>query len=396
MDISYRVDKMKTAYLDCFSGISGDMFVGALLDAGLSFTELKAALQSLALEGYELQSVSEERNYIYGTRFSVQVDQTKQKARGLSAIAKLIQDGDLSPWVKETTIRIFESLARVEAQIHGCSMEEVHFHEIGAVDSIMDIVGTVYGVESLGIETMHASALPLGSGLIQCAHGQIPNPAPATLALLKNIPVYAAGLQYELVTPTGAALITGLTQSFGTLPAMKIEKTGYGVGGYRLPDRPNLLRLIIGESEFEGATETLVQLEVNLDDSNPEWLGFLMDRLFQAGALDVAFSPLQMKKNRPAALLRVLAQPTDKDRLMELIFRESTTLGVRFHYLQRTVLPKIPIELESPWGKIRANKIIQSDGSFFMQPEFEACQRLALEKSIALKKIYAWIMRSGC
>ena len=383
---------MKTAYLDCFSGISGDMFLGALLDAGLSFAELKAALQSLPLEGYELQSVSEERNYIYGTRFSVQVDQTVQKARGLTEISELIQAGNFSPWVKETSIHIFEALAKVEAQIHGCPIEKIHFHEIGAVDSIIDIVGTVYGVESLGIEAMHASALPLGSGLIKSAHGQIPNPAPATLVLLKNVPVYDAGLKYELVTPTGAALITGLAQSFGTLPAMRIQRTGYGVGGYQLPDRPNLLRLIIGESQFEGAVETLLVLEASLDDSNPEWLGFLMDRLFQAGALDVSFSPLQMKKNRPATLLRVLAYPTDKDRFMEIIFKESTTLGVRFNYTQRKVLQKIPITVDSPWGKIQANKIIQPDGSFFIQPEFEACRCLALKKGLALKEIYAWIM----
>jgi hypothetical protein len=383
---------MKTAYLDCFSGISGDMFLGALLDAGLSFAELKAVLQRLPLEGYELQAKPEERNHIYGTRFMVTVDNTAQKARGLSEIIELIQAGNFSPWVKETSIHIFEALAKAEAQIHGCPVDEVHFHEIGAIDSIIDIVGTVYGVESLGIKAIHASTLPLGSGLIKSAHGHIPNPAPATLALLKDVPVYAAGLKYELVTPTGAALITGLCQSFGTLPAMKIEKTGYGVGGHQLPDRPNLLRLIIGESQFEGATETLVVLEANLDDSNPEWLGFLMDRLFQAGALDVSFSPLQMKKNRPASLLRVLAHPADKDPLMEMIFKESTTLGIRFNYTQRKVLQKIPIEVDSPWGKIRANKIIQSDGSFFIQPEFETCQRLALEKGLALKKIYAWIM----
>lgn len=383
---------MKTAYLDCFSGISGDMFLGALLDAGLSFTELKAALQTLPLKGYALQAGPEERHHIFGTRFIVQQDQTIQKARGLPEISELIQAGCFSSGVKEKSIHIFEALAKVEAQIHGCPVDKVHFHEIGAIDSIIDIVGTVYGVESLEIKAMHASALPLGSGLIQSAHGQIPNPAPATLSLLKNVPVYDAGLKYELVTPTGAALITGLAQSFGTLPAMKIQRTGYGVGEYQLPDRPNLLRIMIGESQFEGATETLVALEANLDDSNPEWLGFLMDRLFQAGALDVGFSPLQMKKNRPASLLRVLAHPADKDPLMEMIFKESTTLGIRFNYTQRKVLQKIPIEVDSPWGKIRANKIIQSDGSFFIQPEFETCQRLALEKGVALKKIYAWIM----
>jgi hypothetical protein len=386
---------MKTAYLDCFSGISGDMFLGALLDAGLSLADLKTALQSLPLTGYELQAKPEERQHIFGTRFIVNIDKTAQKARGLAEITKLIQAGDFSSWVKEKSVAIFESIAKAEAQIHGCPIEQVHFHEIGAVDSIIDIVGTVYGVQSLGIERIYASALPLGSGWIKSEHGQIPNPAPASLALLKDVPVYDAGLKYELVTPTGAALITGLAQSFGTLPPMKVLQTGYGVGAYQLPDRPNLLRLIIGESRFEGATETLVVLEANLDDCNPEWLGFLMDRLFQAGALDVGFSPLQMKKNRPASLLRVLADPADKDRLMEIIFKESTTLGVRFNYAQRKVLQKIPIEIESPWGKMQANKIIQADGSFFMQPEFEACRRLALEKNVALKEIYAWVTKAG-
>jgi hypothetical protein len=386
---------MKTAYLDCFSGISGDMFLGALLDAGLSFIELKTAIETLPLQGYELEAKPEERNHIFGTRFIVQVDKTAQKARGPREITKLIQAGEFSPWVKEKSINIFESLAKAEAQIHGCPLEQIHFHEIGAVDSIIDIVGAVYGVEFLEIKIIHASALPLGSGMIKSEHGQIPNPAPATLSLLKDVPVYDAGLKYELVTPTGAALITGLAKSFGTLPAMKVLQTGYGVGGFQLPDRPNLLRLIIGESCFEGATDTLVVLEANLDDCNPEWLGFLMDRLFQAGALDVGFSPLQMKKNRPASLLRVLADPADKDRLMEIIFKESTTLGVRFNYAQRKVLQKIPIEIESPWGKMQANKIIQADGSFFMQPEFEACRRLALEKNVALKEIYAWVTKAG-
>jgi len=240
---------MKIAYLDCFSGISGDMMIGALIDAGFPIDELKRALQSLPLEGYTLEVTREERNHLFGTRFKVHVSRDPHPHRRFSDIKNLIHAGNLSPSVRDKSIAIFETIAVEEGKIHGCSPEEVHFHEVGAVDSIVDIVGSVLGMEYLGIGTACASSLPLGSGFVETAHGRIPLPAPATVALLKGIPVHDSGLKEELVTPTGAALVKSLARSFGCLPAMVIEQVGYGVGSRNLADRPNLLRILIGQEQ---------------------------------------------------------------------------------------------------------------------------------------------------
>jgi hypothetical protein len=282
-----------------------------------------------------------------------------------------------------------------EGKIHGCPAEEVHFHEVGAVDSIVDIVGSVLGMEYLGILRACASSLPLSSGFVDTSHGRIPLPAPATVALLKGIPVHDSGLKEELVTPTGAALVKGLAHSFGSLPAMVIEKVGYGVGGRTLADRPNLLRILIGQDQGPANEETVVILESNLDDTNPEWLGFLMERLFETGALDVVFSPGYMKKNRPAVLVQVVAKPHHKDQLMDLLFSESTTLGVRFHYTQRRVLERSSAEVDSPWGTMKVKKVLRPDGSSQLLPEFEECRRIAKERGLPLKEIYSWITAQG-
>lgn len=383
---------MKIAYLDCFSGISGDMFIGALIDAGLPLEELRKVLQSLPLEGYSLEVTREERNHLFGTRFKVKVTRDPQPHRRFSDIRDLIRAGDLSPSVRDKSIAIFESIALEEGKIHGCSVEEVHFHEVGAVDSIVDIVGSVLGMEYLGIGTACASSLPLGSGFVETAHGRIPLPAPATVALLRGIPVHDSGLKEELVTPTGAALVKGLVHSFGPLPPMVIEKVGYGVGSRNLADRPNLLRILIGQEQGGAHEETVVILESNLDDTNPEWLGFLMERLFEAGALDVVFSPGYMKKNRPAVLVHVMGKPHQKDQLMDLLFSESTTLGVRFHYTQRRILERSSVEMDSPWGRMKVKKIFRPDGSSHLLPEFEECRRIAKEKGLPMKDVYGWIM----
>ena len=383
---------MKIAYLDCFSGISGDMFIGALIDAGLPLEELRKVLQSLPLEGYSLEVTREERNHLFGTRFKVKVTRDPQPHRRFSDIRDLIRSGDLSPSVRDKSIAIFESIALEEGKIHGCSVEEVHFHEVGAVDSIVDIVGSVLGMEYLGIGTACASSLPLGSGFVETAHGRIPLPAPATVALLRGIPVHDSGLKEELVTPTGAALVKGLVHSFGPLPPMVIEKVGYGVGSRNLADRPNLLRILIGQEQGGAHEETVVILESNLDDTNPEWLGFLMERLFEAGALDVVFSPGYMKKNRPAVLVHVMGKPHQKDQLMDLLFSESTTLGVRFHYTQRRILERSSVEMDSPWGRMKVKKIFRPDGSSHLLPEFEECRRIAKEKGLPMKDVYGWIM----
>ncbi len=383
---------MRTAYLDCFSGISGDMFVGALLDAGLPFDRLKDILGSLPLDGYSLEVKREKRNNITGSRFIVRLDEKVHAHRGLRDIKGIIGKGDLSDRVKEGCFRIFESIALEEGRIHNLPLEEVHFHEIGAVDSIIDIVAVVFGVEFLNIASISASSLPLGSGFKETGHGRIPLPAPATIALLKGVPVYDSGLSHELVTPTGAALIKEFASSFGAMPPMIVEGVGYGAGSRDLPDRPNLLRIIIGKEKAEGHIDTVVILDANLDNANPEWLGFMMDRLFEAGALDVYFSPVQMKKNRPGIHVQVIGPPYKKDPLMDILFRESTTLGVRFSYSSRKTLERSHIEIDSPWGKLAVKKVIWPDGSSSLQPEYESCRKIAEEKGLPLKEIYYWVM----
>jgi uncharacterized protein (TIGR00299 family) protein len=383
---------MKTAYLDCFSGISGDMFIGALIDAGLSFDELDRKLQTLPFDGYHLEIRKEARNLIVGTRFLVIPDKKEQPHRNLHTVRDIIDQGGFNKAVKKKSIEIFEDLARVEGNVHNLPPEEVHFHEIGGVDSIIDIVGTVYGIETMGIQTLSASPLPLGSGFVKTAHGRIPVPSPATIALLKGVPVFDSGLHHEIVTPTGAALAKGLASSFGPIPPMVIQNVGYGAGKKKLPDRPNLLRILIGHQKTEDQTDTVVILETNIDDTNPEWLGYLMDRLFDAGALDVVFLPVQMKKNRPGIQVQVMGRPEQRDILMEIMFVESTTLGIRFRYGQRKVLESCVTETDSPWGKIRVKKVTNTDGKPFLLPEYEECRKVALENNLPLKEIFYWVM----
>jgi uncharacterized protein (TIGR00299 family) protein len=382
---------MKIAYLDCFSGISGDMLLGALLDAGLPFDDLKQALRTLPLQGYNLQVLREERNHLFGTRFLVRVEEDEHHARSFADIRSIIGTSGLTEGVKEKSIQVFESLAVAEGKIHNCPPEDVHFHEVGAVDSIIDIVGAVMGVESLGITALYGSVLPLGSGFVESRHGPIPLPAPATITLLRGIPVYDAGVKGELVTPTGAALLKGLVRAFGPMPPMTVDRIGYGVGSRNLADRPNLLRILVGTETQELQTDTVILLESNLDDASPEWLGFLMGRLLEAGALDVTFCPVQMKKNRPGVLLQVVGKPHQKDLLMEMIFRESTTLGVRFTYSQRKTLERSSEEVESPWGKMKVKKVMLPEGSYRLVPEYEACRTIAEEKGIPIRDIYSWV-----
>jgi pyridinium-3,5-bisthiocarboxylic acid mononucleotide nickel chelatase len=382
---------MKIAYLDCFAGASGDMILGAFLDAGLAIEALRKALKTLPLEGYALRVFREERNYLFGTRFVVDADKEKQPARTFADIRNIIQDSGLSDRVKKRSIQVFESLAAEEGRIHDCAPETVHFHEVGAVDSIVDIVGALYALESLGVDALYASPLPLGSGFVETRHGTIPLPAPATIALLKGIPVYDSGIKDELVTPTGAALLKELAFAFGPMPPMVVESIGYGVGTRRLADRPNLLRVLLGREEQETRTDTVVVLEANVDDASPEWLGYLMERLFLEGALDVLFCPVQMKKNRPAVLIQVIGKPHHKDLLSNILFQESTTLGVRFRYSQRSIMERSPAEVDSPWGRIKVKKVLRPDGSPGLLPEYETCRKIAMEKQLPIKEIYSWV-----
>jgi uncharacterized protein (TIGR00299 family) protein len=386
---------MKIAYLDCFSGVSGDMFLGALLDAGMPFEELKKGLASLPLEGYSLEMKREMKGSLSATRFVVHVDKEEHGHRHLAEIRKIIKAGDFSKDVQEKSIQIFESVAREEGRIHNHTPEKVHFHEVGAVDSIIDILGVVFGIERMEIGSLWVSSLPVGFGFVETGHGRIPVPAPATLALLEGVPVYGSGLKKELVTPTGAALVKGLARTFGLLPPMTVEKVGYGAGTRDLRDRPNLLRIIIGRDQSEQQIETVVNLEANLDDTHPEWLGFLMDRLFEAGALDVIFCPVQMKKNRPGVLIQVMGRPEQKDELMNILFTESTTLGVRFQFTQRRILQRSSLVIDSPWGKMLVKKVVGPDGSSSLLPEYEACRKIAEGKRIPIRQLYYWVISSN-
>jgi hypothetical protein len=382
---------MNIAYLDCFSGISGDMFLGALLDAGLPFGQLEACLGTLPLEHYRVFEGREERHHISGTRFRVEFDPHAQPARTLREIREILSEGSLSEWVRNGSLEVFDALARVEGEIHGIPAEEVHFHEVGAVDSIIDIVGALYGLETLGVKALYVSALPLGSGFGRTAHGIIPIPAPATLGLLRDVPVYSSGVAHEMVTPTGAALVTRLAKAFGPMPSMVVRRVGYGVGSRDLEDRPNLARIVIGDDEPEHAENTVVMIETNLDDMNPEWMGHLMDRLFEQGALDVVMAPVQMKKNRPAVQVQVMGHPHQRDALMDVLFAETTALGVRYQYTDRKVLPRAHAVVESPWGTIRVKQSFRADGAPCFLPEYEACRELALKTGRPLKEIYYWI-----
>ncbi len=380
---------MTIAYLDCFSGISGDMFLGALLDIGLPFDEVKKAMESLPFHGYSIDCKKEMKNGLSATGFIVSIHEHHHVHRNLIDIENIINAGRLSDDVKQRSIRIFRSIAEVEGSIHNHPPEKVHFHEVGAVDSIIDIVGAVFGVDYLGISTFNASHIPLGSGFIKSGHGTIPLPAPATLALLKGIPVYSSGLEYELVTPTGAALIKEFVQSFEGMPPMVVSGIGYGAGTRDLPDRPNLLRIITGSDTKENNTDTVAVIEANIDDTNPEWLGFLMERLFKEGALDVLFTPVYMKKNRPGIQVEVIGHPEKRDHLIEILFMESTTLGIRYRYSQRKILKREEITVDTQWGKLKAKKIARPDGSFFIQPEYEPCKKIAQEQGLPIKDIYA-------
>ncbi|MBN2419693.1 MAG: nickel pincer cofactor biosynthesis protein LarC [Deltaproteobacteria bacterium] len=383
---------MTTAYLDCFSGISGDMFLGALLDLGLPFEELNKAIGSLPFHGYSMDRKKEMKNGLSSTRFLVSVDEHHHVHRNLTDIEGIITAGKLSDDVKERSLRIFRAIAGVEGAIHNHPPEKVHFHEVGAVDSIIDIVGAAFGVDYMGISSFYASHIPLGSGFIKSGHGTIPLPAPATIALLKGIPVYNSGLEYELVTPTGAALVKEFVSSFEGMPPMVIGDIGYGAGTRDLPDRPNLLRIITGQYTRDAGTETVAVLEANIDDTNPEWLGFIMERLFEEGALDVIFTPVFMKKNRPGIQVEVIGHPETKDHLIEILFQESTTIGIRYRYSQRKILKREELTVESPWGALTAKRIILPDGKNFIQPEYESCKKVAQEHGIPLKDVYTQVL----
>ena len=384
---------MKQAYLDCSSGISGDLFLAALLDAGLEPRRLLGELKKISLGFYEFKRTRAVRGSLVGTRVEILL-RGEQPRRKLADIEELIGKTALSDSVKDRSLKIFRRLAEVEGKLHNQPAGEVHFHEVGAVDSIIDIVGSCVGYELLEISELVCSPLNVGSGQVKTEHGMLPVPTPATAELLKDIPVFSSGAEGELVTPTGAAIVSELAASFGPLPAFKIQAVGYGAGEKDFPGLPNVARLMLGE-KAEGAKagvglpgEELVSvIEANLDDMSPQLYGFFVDQALAAGALDVTCNAVQMKKNRPGLQVTILTEPEKCDAMAQLLFEQTTTIGVRIYEARRKVLEREEASVETPYGAVRV-KVAKHDGKVVnVAPEYEDCQRLAAEKSVPLKEV---------
>jgi pyridinium-3,5-bisthiocarboxylic acid mononucleotide nickel chelatase len=373
---------MQICYLDAFSGISGDMLVGALADAGADAAALTAALESLGT-GASFEFEKTKRGGVAATKFHVRTEHAHHHHRHLPDILKMISGASLPERVRANASAVFRRLGEVEAKVHGIPVERVHFHEVGAVDSIADIVGACLAFDLLGIEEIHCSALNLGSGTVKTEHGMLPVPAPATAGLVEGQPVYARGPEVELTTPTGAALATTLAARFGAMPPMRIRTAGYGAGGHDFHEQPNVLRVIIGERSSAPEASTVAVIEANIDDSTPEVLGFAMERLLESGALDVTLAPLLMKKSRPGTLVRVIARPEDRESLAQLLFDETSTLGLRIYAAERRVEERRIVEVSTSYGAVRVK--VSGGGTF--APEYEDCRRLAREAGVPLKKV---------
>ncbi|HEY7180851.1 MAG TPA: nickel pincer cofactor biosynthesis protein LarC [Blastocatellia bacterium] len=389
----------RTLYLDCFAGASGDMLIGAMLDCGLDFESLRSELLKLGVGGYELSLKRVDRSGISAAKFDVNMtgephshgrhhEHEHSHHRALSEIKQIISSSNLSEQVKGRAQTIFQRIGEAESKIHHIPIESVHFHEVGAIDSIVDIVGACVAFEALKVGRIVSSPLHVGSGTFKCAHGTYPVPGPATAELLKGVPVYSKDVEGELVTPTGAAIISTLAEIYGPMPMMKIEKIGYGAGTREYPKFPNALRAVIGEME-EDADRTpgaVTVIEANIDDLTPQVFGYLMEKALAAGALDIFYTPAQMKKNRPGVLLTLLCAPADRERMCDLIFRETTTLGVRYRNEQREILTREFVTVETEYGPIRIKVSRSKDGRVMnASPEFEDCRAAAEKNGVGLR-----------
>jgi uncharacterized protein (TIGR00299 family) protein len=384
---------MKIAYFDCFSGASGYMLLGAILDAGVELGRLEAELRRLPLPDWSITAEKTKKKGIAATQVRVQFGE-HHPHRGLSEILRLIDQGreaGLSASAAQRASAIFRRLGEAEAKIHHVAIEKIHFHEVGAVDAIVDIVGASVGFELLGLEGFYASPLNVGSGRVEAAHGVMPVPAPATAELVRGVPTYSSGVERELLTPTGAAILTTIVSRFGPLPPMRIESIGYGSATADLPSQANVLRMFVGESAEAplACDETITVIEASVDDLNPQVYAYFAERALAAGALDVSSAPLQMKKGRPGQLITVLAPPDRADSLVDLFFRETTTIGVRTSDARRRVLAREMVRVETPYGPV-AVKVSRLNGRVLnASPEFEDCRRIALESGAPLKQVLA-------
>ena len=380
---------MNLAYFDCFSGISGDMTLGAVIDAGCDVARLRSELQRLQVPGWEISAEKVWKNGMAATHAKVETEDQK-KHRSLTDILEILKKSELVPQVRERASSIFQRLGEAEARVHDVPLEKIHFHEVGAVDAIVDIVGACIGFQSLGIDKFACSPLNVGGGTAKMAHGVLPVPAPATANLLQGKPTYSNGVQRELVTPTGAAIVATLCDSFGPQPPMTVSAIGYGAGTGDLEGQPNVLRIMIGESAEKavaGYDEEISVIEANLDDMNPQIYGYFLERALAAGALDVYTTPVQMKKNRPGTLLTVLCKPQDSNALTSMIFAETTTFGVRTTRAQRRILPREHVNVSTTFGDVRI-KLSRVNGRILhVSPEFDDCRKLAVEKNVPLQQV---------
>ncbi len=377
---------MKVAYFDAFSGLSGDMTVGALLNLGMPLDALRAELAKLPVTGYHVRQTERELSGICATKFNVDVHDPLHE-RSFRAIARMLQESPLLPAVKDSALRVFTVLAEAEGKVHGVSPDAVHFHEVGAIDSIVDIVGTAFGFHFLGIEQMYVSPLPAGKGFVPSRHGILPIPGPATMELLKGRVVRLEDGEGEMVTPTGAAIIAALAQP-SVSPVFVPSAVGYGAGEKTWSDRPNLLRVVLGTTQEDSREAQLLMLETNIDDLNPEVYEYVMERLFAAGARDVFLTPIHMKKNRPGILLQVLCDPGDREHLSTIIFTETSTLGLRSYAVARVALRRENASVTTSYGSVRVKIAHGPDGRITTAPEYEDCKRLAQEKNVPLKVVY--------
>jgi len=387
--------RMKTAYFDCASGISGDMILGALVDAGAPFDKLKEGLSQLNLDGYSITATPVLKKGVRATKVDVVIEGHDLPGRPLKDLREIISDSTLDSEIKSKSISIFQRLAEAEAVVHNCPVEDVHFHEVGHIDTIVDIVGSVYAFHLLGIDKVISSPIDTGSGSVKMSHGLFPIPAPVTAELLKDVPVYSSGIERELTTPTGAAIITTFASSYQPLPQMTFSKIGYGAGGWELSEKPNVLRVFIGEDTALYGTDEVCVIETNIDDMNPQVYEYLMDRLFEAGALDVYITQVVMKKSRPAQLLSVTAKVEYLNNVRELIFRETTTIGVRVTKMIRSVLTREIKEVQLPYGTVRVKISGSSNGVCNIVPEYEDCKTLAMKTGIPLRDIMELASRLG-
>ena len=378
---------MRLAYFDCHAGVSGDMILGALVDAGLQVEVLQRELDKLGLEGVVLQDGKVKRHGIAATKIDVVAEEGHHHRR-LQDVLGIIDAADISSGAKRQARAIFRRLAEAEAEVHGISVDRVHFHEVGAADAIADIAGAVIGLEQLGVERVYASRLRFGRGTTRSAHGVLPVPVPAVVALCRDVAAERTEIPYELVTPTGAAILTTLAEQIGAVPPpFRTRRIGYGAGSRDMDQIPNLLRLEIGESESSLQTDTLTLIETNIDDMSPEIYGFLIDRLFTEGARDAYLTPVIMKKGRPGVVLSVLADPDRTQSFTDLIFRETTTLGIRIRRVERQTISRRREVVETAFGPV-AVKVASYGGRTRLAPEFEDCARIASEQDVPILEVY--------